>query len=77
MNDTKILYTVNFCGHYPVGAVAIVAATSEAEAIAKFLKQLAVEEPTLVEFTPVDELDVEELDLSASNDTKILLNGDY
>jgi hypothetical protein len=43
------IYTIEFSGHYPVGAVALVFAHTQERAVQVFLNQIKEEEPDLYE----------------------------
>lgn len=66
------IYAIDFVGHYPVGATAVVAAESEEGALILFARQLAIEEPSL----SVKGATIEKLDFSAQK-CHILSNGNY
>ena len=70
------IYSIDFIGHYPVGAVAIVQAESEEQAKDRFLETLAKEEPYLAEGNTRDKIYVTELHLDEVP-CRILLNGEY
>jgi len=74
------LYEIRFCGHYPVGAIAIVNASSFEEADKLFLAQMEIEEPyILVDNTRNDKkgsYDICELNID-EQPCHILLNGEY
>jgi hypothetical protein len=67
-------YRVDFCGHYPVGAVAVMIAYSKQEALNLFQTRLQAEEPTLVEFNT--DLTVDNV-VELTERCTVLLNGDY
>lgn len=66
------LYSVDFKGHYPVGAVAVVKAASKEEALEIFTRHLAKVEPYL----SAKGCDITELPFNSDN-CYILLNGNY
>jgi hypothetical protein len=71
------LYSIKFNGYWPVGAVAIVQATSKAVAIKLFQDHLSVHHPTLVaDNNGMYEDKIEEIDLSKDH-VNILLDGNY
>lgn len=71
------LYSIDFIGHYPVGAVAVVQAVTKIEAIIAFKAKLAVVEPYLVaDNKDISSEDVTELPFGTDS-CHILLNGEY
>lgn len=73
------VYSIEFCGYYPVGTVAIVIEATAEDAKKLFRQQLAIEEPYLVFINKDDDaLDVKFICTTAdSPKVKILLNGNY
>ncbi|PHQ81758.1 MAG: hypothetical protein COB66_01415 [Coxiella sp. (in: Bacteria)] len=70
------IYQVEFEGHYPIGAVAVVKAANEEEAIDRFRKQLAKEEPHLMRSNPKCNIRAELLPFK-NQQVYILHNGNY
>ena len=70
------LYAIEFIGHWPVGAVAVVRSASREEAIDSFMFKLSQEEPILYNHQDRDKLDVTQL-ASTRDMCTILLNGEY
>lgn len=74
------IYSIHFCGHYPVGAVAVVIAKTPEEALEVFQKKLAEEEPLLVDHN-IGKLSPEPTliwsELQSVPACSILLNGNY
>jgi hypothetical protein len=64
-------YSIHFCGHYPVGAVAIVVAIDEQQA--ELDMRDALEREGLDRY---QDLEVKEIDTTTAH-VHILLNGDY
>jgi hypothetical protein len=67
-------YRIYFCGHYPIGAVAVMIAHSKQEALNLFQSRLQTEEPTLVEFNT--DLTVDNV-VELTERCTVLLNGEY
>lgn len=76
MSDHLKLYAIEFVGHYPIGAVAVVMASDETKAMLAFMDKLHVEEPILWEDQRADDLVITKLP-SEEDRCTILLNGDY
>lgn len=71
------LYSIDFNGHYPVGAVAVVQAACKVSALIAFQAKLAIVEPYLVEEnSDLTTQAVTELPFGADS-CYILLNGEY
>jgi len=69
-------YSINFVGHFPIGAVAVMIAQSKQEALDLFKLKLEQEEPTLASDNYNKNLKLENV-VELTERCTILNNGDY